>query len=492
MTVPQRQTPPIPPAPPTPGLTLKRGQKHPSPRTTNFVRTLTPEVLEETGGDEIWITGDNPETRLTRQRLMAFTAAGWTVTRYLSALRTATLTRAGRTVTVRSSSRWYGAEENPVLIQQAHARLLTLLRNLFGSWVYLWPTPTQTGQELLRGSLPFDREYPVLSPHLLERIVRNSPQGRRELTTAKDGLNAGLAKLPGLYEVDARWMYAACVRDLPTGLPQHDEISGLAVKRVADWYVPHKPGVYVVHARVPQDWHHVGLLPERLQDTTQWPWKPGYAFASACTGAELELAIKHGWVLSVHERLVWPERSSDPAKGWITKLRALRSAEDAEAARGDPAAALVSMALRRLVLDTIGGWHRVESVEEGFIPAGEPIMLPAGAVPQPREGGVAWTRRRAAISEMTHPEWSATVWGRARARLVKEALCFPPEQIIALRTDALWAASEPLYMREVEPQPGSFRVKSSYPRPVRAPRTETGIIALARKARGGVDVLEDE
>ncbi len=59
-----------------------------------------------------------------------------------------------------------------------------------------------------------------------------------------------------------------------------------------------------------------------------------------------------------------------------------------------------------------------------------------------------------------HPEWSASVWGRARARLAERALELPIDDIVALSTDCIWSRSTHNWVDgDAKYTPGSFRIK---------------------------------
>ncbi len=62
-----------------------------------------------------------------------------------------------------------------------------------------------------------------------------------------------------------------------------------------------------------------------------------------------------------------------------------------------------------------------------------------------------------------HPEWSATVWGRARAKLNEFVLQLPYDDVVFLSTDCVWSASVPdgIHEKQKWDSPGEFVVKES-------------------------------
>jgi hypothetical protein len=210
------------------------------------------------------------------------------------------------------------------------------------------------------------------------------------------------------------------------------------------------------------------------------------------TGAEAQLALKHGWGLTIQDRILWPEtgRHTDPAKLWIGKLRDLR----ATLLKQDTAVShLAAGAVRHLVLDTIGRWHAAARDEYGVLPLARINELPAGAIPHIEAGEVLWMRPAQPdpkLLKYSHPEWSSTVWGRSRARTAAFALTLPYTSLMRIHTDGVWTTASlyALAERQVTAQPGTlapgtWRIKASLEGPLPWPRTEAeflNMLALAQ------------
>lgn len=357
----------------------------------------------------------------------------------------------GRELRVLRASSWFGeGHYGAGDAATAHHELGLLLRGMFDEGAVL-ETPASTGRYLLLRSIAHGREWPVLEAETQELVRATSGQARRHVIARAGGGE--------LVEYDGRMMYGALVQELGAGEPERDHVGE---------YAGYRRGRYHVRAIVPADWsdacacgapghNGIGLLPFAEPDGSwSWPAEPRHAFTTWCDGAELRLALEHGWRCEVRERLLYPwppypalERASGqrerrgPLDAWGDRLvRAYLT----RAATGD---ALVRAALRAVVLHTIGALHgrghaitHTTSIDN----AGE---VPAEALEVERVGEeLVWTvAEGAAWPEMSHPEWSSAVWARARAALLSRngtgALHVPAEHVLGFDTDALYLAADP-------------------------------------------------
>lgn len=481
---------------------LHWGMKKPAPRRMQFSAAAAmqplPDALElaansgENRPDVIVWCGNQPGRRMIRADVDAAKAAGWTVSNYRSEMRAATFTRHGYRVDVRSSATWFGNAADPDTIHDAWYDLSRWLRSGFGEWAYLWPTPTMTGQELLRRAIPRGSHYPVLPPVLLELLLVNlGGGGRTELLTAPGGLNGGLGFVPELYNLDMRWSYASCLHHLPVGKAHH--VKTTFARDLTVGQVGYEPSFYKFSTIVPANWKHIGLLPHREQtadgSTTVWPHRPGEEFWGWATGAELLVALNHGWAVQAIQKIHWPETGNhDVMRPWVTTLRKLRERVQRRELGNDPLAPLVAGALRSIVVHTVGSWNRVAREDEGYAPYGyEATSIPSGGIPYPEAGGWGWRRRVEHVDEWSHPEWFATVVGRVRAKLATRAMGMPPETLVALRTDGILTTREPDVSNDAG-SPGSWRVKWHLPYSLPAPRSVRDILRIIEA--GGVEAGE--
>lgn len=358
--------------------------------------------------------------------------------------------------------------------------LETELERLFdatGCRVLGW-TPAQTGRELLLYSLPRGIEYPQLPRYLQELLHHNMYQNRIETLSPKTDVLVN-----GVHVLDGIWFYASCLSHLPVGPVYHDNQNELlVVKRKDGKYAAHIPGFYHVDITVPSDWHHIGLAKENanLPDggEARYPNEPGYTFSNWVSAAEVALMYENGWHIHINERIIWPHTNdiTDPLAQLRGKLVKFRAETTNEYHRS---------AIRSILLHTIGGFHGVGVPREQFTAYKD---LPLSEEPYKGEykhvqGGIEWYKLVPFDSpkrlQFVHPEWSATVWGRARAKLAAFALMLPYDDVVALRADAVWSASK--LESEDTSKPGSFMEKRHIPGPWSWPKSGAELRRFIRK-----------
>jgi hypothetical protein len=363
----------------------------------------------------------------------------------------------GRKVTLYMTGQWFGSCDNASICRRAYVRLRELLRSTFDLGADLLGTPARTGLDLLARSLPRNRdgmpyEYPVLPGDVREVIEHNIGQGRMEFLP----VIGDQGETNSLYILDATWMYAACIRHLPSPPLQHDLVSEFAGYRC---------GLYRVDFQVPEGWRHIGLLPiwDRQEKKTVYPcvsdsvWYP-----AVVSGEELRLAYEQGWPIEIRERWLWADdraANADPSRAWAEGLRMLRAA--CTDAREGKAAPYIRAALRALCIKAVGGLHRRGRVEQVETPHARAEEVDPSTVLEVTPTVIRWERPiplDASMAGFNHPEWAALVWCRARARLARTALKLPRECIVALRSDAIVTTFDPGW--QDDGKPGTFRVKT--------------------------------
>lgn len=388
-------------------------------------------------------------------------------------------------VDVRMSALWFPGVSDPQTCRDAWRTLRKDLSRAFDEHATLLATPALTGLDLLHRSLPRDVAYPLAPEPLRELLHSISGQGRFEF--CPDPIFAG-QEIPGLYILDARWMYAACVRNLPVGAPTHTSYPHGADADEA--YAPYRPGWYRVSVRVPRDWTHLGLIATRAEGDSEWRWPatPGEWIRDVwTTGSELALALTRGWSCLIHERWVYehalPGRNAgDPTRTWATQLRTLRELRQ----DNQPVAA----AIRHLLIDTVGMWHRQAGEKLRITPLSDFPGAAAGARMHhiDRKAGLAyWYESKPLGRDMLawqRPEWSSTTWGRAKTRENTAGLLIPRTQLVSYRADALITCVEPpAAIWPDDGQPGTFRRKPGVPGPLTMPATKEELLQLRRDAR---------
>lgn len=398
----------------------------------------------------------------------------------------------GRKLDIRRAATWFG--EGDYTAHEAREAMTALLPELRQQQAFsgarLLTTPGMTGLDL------WDRthsagQYPPLSQETQLLIAGTSGQGRIELCTLPE-----VESVPRFSYVDGRFMYSALTKELGTGLALHDD---------RDAFAGFQPGRYRVRATVPLDWGHLGLLPLSALDSYgdavwRYPATPGEVFETWADGAEIHLAMQRGWSVTILERILLAAPTKgmpDPLEVWTRNLVTVRNrvSERIAVEEYSPAiGALIVGAVRNILLHGIGAFASRGRPETIIVPDGEP--LPGDAISRRFRDGVWLCTVPARLSPWTeehrHPEWAATVWARARRRLLAHpvrigsettltgALAVPRANVLALRTDALYLADDPGW-----PDPGRngvFRLKGALSGPATAPHDWMAINALRDRA----------
>lgn len=390
----------------------------------------------------------------------------------------------GLKVELHRATAWFGeGATDPVACSEAWRLVGQLVRRSFGLPALL-ATPTTTGRELWLRTIPEGRGWTVLDPELQELIRSTSGQGRIELV-AEPG-----AELPELVEMDARWAYSALCSKLggaAAGAGGSTWTYSRAGRGLGLEFSPYVRGRYLVTARVPETWDHVGILPAKDgADGWRWPRRPGEVFTTWCDGAELWVAARHGWTFDVHESLTFSDyQGAGPLDTWAKKLREVRETcrnLGAVGARSEVVAELAGNAVRALLLHALGGFHGTPHRVTRAVPISDADSIPEG-VHMRLEGDVlSWGEvRPPAWPEMVHPEWSAAVWARARARLLDApggagALSVPFSSVVGFRTDAVYLTAPAAWPDEGKA--GQYRVKARVAGPLKAPTDQLGLLSM--------------
>jgi hypothetical protein len=341
----------------------------------------------------------------------------------------------GERLEVSRAASWFGdGAYSPELAHEAWSELGRRIGDTFGGAV-LMSTPATTGRDLILRSLG-DHEYPVLPSELQQLIRSTSGQGRIELFRREPG-----ARLTGLVEYDGRMMYAGCLAELPGGEVRHDHGGD---------FLGYTRARYRVDFTVPRSWCHVGLIGVTDEDGGwSWPNEPGDTGHAWVDGAELATALDYGWPVTIRERLYWPDRAR-PLDVWGNRMQRVL-----EAPSSPELAPLLRAGVRSIVLHGIGALHGRGYKVSRSSPDGADIPSSAGPVVLDRATGLyAWSEDRGqAWPSMAHPEWTAAIWGRARARLLScptgdrhhraGMLHVNPRKLIACRTDAVYLTTDP-------------------------------------------------
>lgn len=422
-----------------------------------------------------------------------YSIPGCEVKKYLSKRGTATVCYQGKTIDLYPISVWFNVKPGNSLkeVIQAHRMVQSILENNFQPQkvhagkeekfsIPLLATPGQMGGDLLKRTLPYNREYSNLPDEIAEIIVENTTQGHIET------FYHGQATIDNLHYRDGRWMYAAHLRHLPTGRIQHDSVPEIELT------APSKtgtrgiiPGYYKVAVRLPNDWNHIGLLPLLTNNKPTYPRRPGMQFVTWATAHEIILAQGQGWGIEVLERILWPDthKEPEPLRAWGEKLRYIRM-ELAET-YPEPFRTYIRDAARSILLQTVGSFFRTTKEFDAY--TSDPNMIPEEATSELLLEGDVWKYTVPAMISplqkiLCQPHWAGYVWGLTRWSLAKNALQVPFNQLIALRVDAIWANCEMDF--EDTGKVGQFVEKSVKQRSDFAwPKNNSQMVALVQKVR---------
>lgn len=401
-----------------------------------------------------------------------------------------------RSLEVMRAAAWFGeGAYSPIAAAAAFELVEAGVAHYFGDGARCLSTPATTARALWRRTIPAGRSYPVQSDEVRELIHATAGQARRELLPAPAN-----GWLPGFAYLDGRLMYGALTWGMPVGAPVR--YARLDTRDPDAEKVLRGRSRWLVRATVPAGWDHVGLLMAPAgpapSDGWRYPAEPGERFEAWCDGSEVWHALRAGWRVDVVEGLSWSE--GKPLEAWVNRLRQLYGAlERGNGARvaDEPADVrkLAAGAVRRILLFGIGGFAARGGRYVNRRESARTANLPVDALDVAIDGETVTWRERvdAGDTSCAHPEWSATVWARARVRLLTAptgdatvaagALTLPRRDIVAFSTDALYLTRDPGWPDDG--QPGRFRRKGQVLGEVSAPATWDALYRLRDAAAGG-------
>ncbi len=378
----------------------------------------------------------------------------------------------GLRVDVLRASQWFGGEPSPVEAANAWRAVSGVLAARFD--MPLLATPATTGRELFARTIPNGTQWPILDLATRELIRSESGQGRIAVTNP-DG-----RPIERVVAYDGRLMYAALTWKLPAGEPI-----------VTDRWHNYARGRYKVRFAIPNNYNtgcvcgaagHEGIGPLAVKSPSggwEYPSEPGYEGVTWADGAEIHAAMKHGISCNVITGIVWPDEAS-PLDNWTHRLT--KAIGDAQLLGGDGASATtrrnVGRALRALIIHTLGIFHAGGRWVTG---AGTIDQIPSDATGVTRQGSVwTWRTHVDRVDMFAHPEWSACVYGRARARMYLAACSVPAADVLGFATDALYLASDPRWRDDGKV--GTLRRTKvvEFSEPQWRPQTMTQLYAMVR------------
>ena len=397
----------------------------------------------------------------------------------------------GDKLEIRSMSAWLG--DSGYTVEQARDAVLLLtqyLQGVFTDDTVVYATPSQTFQQIWTQQNRLERKsYDLLPQNIRDIIHATSGQGRVELCTQED-----IKKLSELHYYDGIFMYAGLTWGMPTELETHDHENAYAGK---------VPARYRISYTVPTDWQHVGLfMTAKGNEAWFYPGDrhQGQTFETWADGAELDVLREHygdietgmrAWNITILERIVFkPEKDSTakkPLDAIIKKLVTMREQVEKDARLDTSRTALYKMVrgmVRNIVLHGIGAFHRNKRDITVILRRDEEAPDTINAAPKELGDDLyiySIPGKVDAYSEQfDHPEYSALVWARCRARMTKWALSLPRESIIAIRTDAIATTQEVPAWKSSE-KVGTLREKWTIRKQIKAPHSYEELDSLVDK-----------
>ena len=438
--------------------------------------------------------------------------------------------RAGRGgLDVRRMNAWLGDDRdmNENLLytiedaRLALALVTKVLRQHFPLFRNLSGTPSTTFKHLWQqGNHIAKKQFPPLPDAIRALIHQNTGQGRIEYFPENCQ-----GRIPGLYYDDGIFMYSALANELPTEVESHDNENTYAGKQSARYHIRYT---------VPTEWRHIGLFMTK-RDGTSWRDQDGWfypgvhyagqTFDTWVDGSELDVCIQHyqdvppddlskeeltqwkaatyaratvlafqTWNIRILERIVFkPAKESQVSRPLETitrkliEIRAGLEADKRQDAKNAHIYDLARGACRNIALHGYGAFNREQGNRTYMLLPGEqlPVALTRRTTYTELEDG----RQLVTIPEdsepddMMHPEWAAAIWARCRARVTKQALLIPYEDLVTIRTDAIATKSRQEQL-EGGTRPGQFRRKWAIEKPLKAPRNHEEFDKLQHKVLG--------
>jgi hypothetical protein len=395
----------------------------------------------------------------------------------------------GLVVEVMRTAAWWG-EDDATAGDSRHAwfALQDKLREAFGDSTRLLSTPAVTGRDLWQRTIGPKTTYPVLSDEIRELLHSTAGQGRIELVQPP----SEHAKINGVHVRDGRLMYSALTWGMPIGPPTlhtREMIDRLAAGELQKAVMGRSR--WHVRATVPQTWDRsFGLLMAPREGGQGWryPAGRGETFETWCDGSELWLAMSQGWDVEMLGAITW--REGKPLNTWTDKLLAIWQWFE-----GHPFERLCRRAIRSLILFAVGAFASRGRTSTYALPEAEAAKVPNGARPSRAGGMLVWTEAAPATGwaeQLAHPEWSATIWARARVRLLDGpgikgegrtgALHLPPGvDVLGFRTDALVLTGDPGWGDDGKA--GRLRYDGDLPGVEPWPATEAELLRLKTAAQ---------
>lgn len=449
------------------GISVKPrvGDRRKSPNLTDLLETAA-----SYGAGRIMLTGKRPEPAPGIRHWLFVKTPGWRAGDHWvnSGPPTGRFEHAvtGQKVEVRTVEEWFGdLSLSPAQARDAWRKTAEVLKSV-DERARMFLTPARTGTNLWALSLPRNVNPVPVMDDIAEQLHLTSGQHHQEHLVA--GANhsshpdtvplvdaSAIPKIKQFAYIDGRFMYAAMGRELGIG-PGFRMNALRAYEMLNDPKGRYARARYRVKFAVPDDWNHVGILGVRhpeISDGWYFPNRPGAVGETWVDASELDVAMRHGWSISVIEAILFPTaKPLDTFTERLTRARE-RVAEDDELPV--PLRKAVEAALRMIVLQAIGAF--ASRGRESTRVATSALEVPAEYQRTMQRQGELFIYRIPSANtgwrEFYHPELAAQVWGRARARVLdgpsglghhtSGALTVDPSTLLGINGDAIYTTELP-------------------------------------------------
>jgi hypothetical protein len=453
------------------------GDRRKNPNLTDLLETAA-----SYGASRIMLTGKRPDPSPDVRHWLLVQTPNWTPGSHW--LKKGPLTgrfthaKTGFYIEVRTVEEWFGdLKLNPAQARMAWDQTAAALRAA-DDRARLMLSPAMTGLNFWALSLPRNVNPVPLTADIADELHFTGGQHHIEHTVAGpnrpdfDTLRplidpAKTKKIDSFAYIDGRFMYAGLCSELGIG-------PGYRLNRTKAFQLlesePYARARYYVRFQVPKDWNHVGILGvkhEELSDGWFYPNAPGATGETWADASEILVARKNGWMIDPLEAVAFNihtnGRKADGSTGRVRARPLDTFAERMNRARErvsenpelDPLLIkAVETALRQIMLSTIGSFgSRGRDVTRIVENAWE---IPPN-VKHVRQGKYFIFDMPGEVSDRNrsfyHPEFTAQIWGLARARLLDSpsalgrntagALTIDPTTLIGLNGDAIYTTSLP-------------------------------------------------
>ncbi len=422
----------------------------------------------------------------------------------------------GFKIEVRTAEEWFDdAPLTPAQAREAWETTAAVMRAA-DERARMFNSPAATGTNLWALSLPKNVNPVPVDPDIAAEIHATSGQHHYDHLVAGANFSrhedcvplidpAKTKKIREFAYVDGRFMYAGVGRELGIGPARRLNREAASELLFQD---PYARARFHVRFRVPENWHHVGLLPvkhQRVEEGWFYPNRPGAVHDTWVDGAELHVAQSAGWEIVPHEAVLF--KKARPLDTFTDRMTRARAKVSENRDMNPTIRQAVMSALRSIMLHSIGAFAAGGRDETR-------VATSLREIPQAYQGDAVQQGKlyvyhvpsnpTSRTSQYYHPELAAQVWGRARARVLlgpssiggatSGALRVDPATLVGIQGDALFTTSLPIWSLPVDQgggddgKTGRLRLQGYTRGEYATPETLRQRAALkARAERAGLD-----